>query len=140
MNTLDIQSNAPAPAPARKTGLSFKAIDAIADGLVPIFRERDQRIAELSARLGALEVFTAGLQKTLEAHSPFEDRGVWQAGATYLKNSGVTWDGGYWIAQRENEGESPGSGSPAWRLAVRRGKHGREGQPGRCVCRREAKP
>ena len=45
---------------------------------------------------------------------------------SYRRLSGVTHDGGYWIAQRDTvRGAKPGD-STAWRLAVRRGKQGRK--------------
>jgi integrin beta 3 len=57
------------------------------------------------------------------------DRGVYQAGKTYERGDGATWDGHFWIAQTKTH-EPPGEGSSAWRLAVRRGKQGREGKQG----------
>lgn len=60
---------------------------------------------------------------------PFDAK-VWTAGTTYPKGAGVTWDGHYWIAQQQTS-EQPGEGNPAWRLAVRRGKQGREGKQGK---------
>lgn len=60
---------------------------------------------------------------------PFDAK-VWAAGTTYPKGAGTTWDGHYWIAQAQTS-EQPGEGSPAWRLAVRRGKQGREGKQGK---------
>lgn len=58
------------------------------------------------------------------------DLGVWAAGTTYAKGSGVSWDGGYWIATATTRAQ-PGGGSPDWRLAVRRGHKGAEGKPGK---------
>jgi hypothetical protein len=61
------------------------------------------------------------------------DGGVWTEGKNYAPFVGVTHDGGFWVSQ-EQTSEQPG-GSPAWRLAVHRGKQGREGKPGSpCRC------
>jgi collagen type III alpha len=67
--------------------------------------------------------------KERELSIPFDSK-AWQAGTVYPKGAGVTWDGGYWIAQTKTH-EQPGEGSPDWRLAVRRGKQGREGKQGK---------
>lgn len=60
---------------------------------------------------------------------PFDAK-VWTAGTTYPKGAGTTWDGHYWIALTQTS-EPPGEASPAWRMAVRRGKTGREGKQGK---------
>lgn len=67
--------------------------------------------------------------KEWELGIPFDAK-VYQAGLVYPKGAGVTWDGNYWIALKQTS-EQPGEGSPAWRLAVRRGKQGREGKQGK---------
>jgi collagen type III alpha len=65
------------------------------------------------------------------------DAGVWIEGTVYPKDAGTTWDGHYWIAQTQTS-EQPGVSS-AWRMAVRRGKQGREGKPGPpCRCAERA--
>lgn len=53
------------------------------------------------------------------------DRGVFKDGRNYARGDGVTWGGSYWIAQEET-GEKPGDGTKAWRLAVKKGRDGRE--------------
>lgn len=58
------------------------------------------------------------------------DAGVWESGKTYAAGAGVTWDGQWWIAVKETT-SAPGEANPDWRLAVRRGKQGREGKPGK---------
>jgi len=52
------------------------------------------------------------------------DRGVWREKA-YRKGSGVTWGGSFWIAQRDTDAK-PDSADSGWRLAVKRGRDGRE--------------
>lgn len=60
------------------------------------------------------------------------DRGVWREGK-FFKGDGVSWGGSFWIAQRETD-EKPGEGksgdNSGWRLAVKRGRDGKDGPPG----------
>lgn len=52
------------------------------------------------------------------------DRGVFKLGDDYLQGDGVTYAGGFWIAQKATSA-SPGDGSGDWRLAVKRGRDGK---------------
>lgn len=52
------------------------------------------------------------------------DRGVFRDGQTYQKGSGVTWGGRYWIAQ-ETTSDKP-DGGKSWRLAVNKGRDGKD--------------
>lgn len=52
------------------------------------------------------------------------DRGVYTAGKGYEPGDGVTWAGSYWIAQRATDAK-PGDGE-GWRLAVKKGRDGKE--------------
>jgi hypothetical protein len=51
------------------------------------------------------------------------DRGTFRKGDTYQKGDGVTYAGSYWIAQKKTADSPP---SDNWRLAVRRGKDGKD--------------
>lgn len=53
------------------------------------------------------------------------DRGVFKDGQTYQAGDGVTWAGSFWIAQEETS-EKP-EGGKGWRLAVKRGRDGKDG-------------
>lgn len=53
------------------------------------------------------------------------DRGVFKAGEAYAKGDGVTWGGSWWIAQRDTS-DRPGEGSDGWRLAVKKGRDGKD--------------
>jgi ketosteroid isomerase-like protein len=55
------------------------------------------------------------------------DRGVFREDSEYKAGDGVTWGGSFWIAQREAKGEKPGEANDAFRLAVKRGRDGRDG-------------
>lgn len=57
------------------------------------------------------------------------DRGIYSAERAYGVADGVTWAGSYWIAKRAvAPGEKPGVGD-AWRLAVKKGRDGRDATP-----------
>jgi hypothetical protein len=56
------------------------------------------------------------------------DAGLFELGKVYQRGDGITFDGGFWVAQTGTS-DAPCDGSTAWRLAVRRGKAGREGRP-----------
>jgi hypothetical protein len=52
------------------------------------------------------------------------ERGIHKQGQSYERGDGVTFGGNYWIAQRDTS-DKPGE-SDAWRLAVRRGRDGKD--------------
>ena len=59
------------------------------------------------------------------------DKGVFREGA-FRKGDGVTWGGSFWIAQKDAPKGKPGeSGDTEWRLAVKHGRAGKDGAPGR---------
>lgn len=53
------------------------------------------------------------------------DRGVWRADGKYERGDCVTSDGSLWIAREDNPAHEPGKGAQ-WRLAVVRGRNGRD--------------
>ena len=57
------------------------------------------------------------------------DRGVYKDGTQYAQGDGTTWAGSYWIAQATTK-EKPGTGAD-WRLAVKRGRDGKDFIPER---------
>ena len=56
------------------------------------------------------------------------DRGVYKDAQTYQAGDGVTWAGSFWIAQKETSAKP--EGGDGWRLAVKRGRDGKDGVPG----------
>lgn len=52
------------------------------------------------------------------------DRGVFKEGNEYVRGDGVTWGGSFWIAQKQTR-QKPGEGD-GWRLAVKKGRDGKE--------------
>ncbi len=55
------------------------------------------------------------------------DAGVWKDGAAYAEGDGVTWAGSFWIAQADTSAKPGGEGED-WRLAVKRGRDGKDGK------------
>jgi hypothetical protein len=55
----------------------------------------------------------------------FRDAGVWKDGKQYGPGDGVTWRGSFWICQKET-GTKPDEMASAWRLAVKRGRDGKD--------------
>ncbi|MGJ0236979.1 hypothetical protein ACQEPB_00460 [Novosphingobium fluoreni] len=53
------------------------------------------------------------------------DRGVYSAGKQYEHGDAVTWAGSLWIAQRSTDAK-PDSPDGGWRLAVKRGRDGKD--------------
>jgi hypothetical protein len=53
------------------------------------------------------------------------DRGVYRETEAYAKGDGVTWGGSYFIAQKAAPDGKPGE-SDSWRLAVKRGRDGKD--------------
>lgn len=54
------------------------------------------------------------------------DKGVFKMGSTYQAGDAVTYGGSLWIAQKDNNGASVPNDSDEWRLAVKRGRDGKE--------------
>lgn len=76
-----------------------------------------ERIDALERRIAALEARPVGVI----------DGGVWTADKVYARGTGVSHGGGFWVAQCETRRE-PADGNRDWRLAVHRGKPGRDGR------------
>ena len=55
-----------------------------------------------------------------------DDSGVFEEGRTYRRGNGVSFGGSFWIAQKDAPEGKPGTGSD-WRLAVKKGRDGRDG-------------
>ncbi len=53
------------------------------------------------------------------------DKGIHRDSESYEKGDGVTYGGSFWIAQKDVPEGKPGT-SPDWRLAVKRGRDGKE--------------
>lgn len=71
--------------------------------------------------------FTRGeLKVERQLRVPFpQDCGVYRPEAKYEKGDGVTFGGSYWLAQVDEPADKPGT-SEQWRLAVKRGRDGKD--------------
>lgn len=59
------------------------------------------------------------------------DRGIYKPDLAIKAGDGVTWGGSYWIAQQDAPAGKPGEpASEGWRLAVKRGRDGKDGRNG----------
>ena len=56
------------------------------------------------------------------------ERGVYRAGQTYERGDGGTYQGSFWIAQKDTSGK-PGE-CDGWRLSVKKGRDGKDGERG----------
>lgn len=54
------------------------------------------------------------------------DRGIYKAAGDYEKGDAVTHGGCLWIAQQDNPEGAPGMGGKGWRLAVKKGRDGKD--------------
>lgn len=91
-------------------GLGFDDMEAVYDGEKTITLKfvRGERVKEFAFTLPVVI-----------------DRGIYTEGKTYSAGDGVTWGGSFWIAQKETSSK-PGEGGD-WRLAVKKGRDGRDG-------------
>lgn len=69
-------------------------------------------------RGGERREFTASLPVVLY-------RGIFREGEAYAEGDAATFGGSLWIALRDTKAK-PGDGSPDWRLAVKKGRDGRD--------------
>lgn len=54
------------------------------------------------------------------------DRGTYKTDGTYERGDAVTHGGCLWIAQQDNPEGAPGMGGKGWRLAVKKGRDGKD--------------
>jgi hypothetical protein len=57
----------------------------------------------------------------------FKDMGVYREGQAHQKGDGVTFGGSFWIAQVDDPPGKPGDPDSGWRLAVKKGRDGKDG-------------
>jgi hypothetical protein len=83
----------------------------------------DDRTIELSFKRGEEEkAFTFKWPTVI-------DRGVWSEAGEYERGDGATWGGCFWIAQRDKPGK-PDTKDSGWRLAVKKGRDGKDAKVG----------
>jgi len=97
-------------------GLGFDNVEVVADG--------ERRIIVRFASGSKVKEFPLNFPVLI-------DRGVYKPEGIYEKGDGVTYGGSFWISQKDRPESRPGAG-PDWRLAVKRGRDGKdikEGEP-----------
>lgn len=57
-----------------------------------------------------------------------KDAGVFKDGRAYTRGDGCTFGGSFWIAQKDAPIGKPGDEGSDWRLAVKSGRHGKDGR------------
>lgn len=69
------------------------------------------------------------LVREKQVRYPRGDRGVYRGDEVYRKGDGVTYGGSWWVAQKDAPEGAPGL-SGDWRLAVKKGRDGKDGRNG----------
>jgi len=89
----------------------------------------DERVVEmcqpLVERLAVLEKATAGTRE----RGGLQYKGVWTESGDYERQDAITWGGSVWIALQDDLGK-PGTEDSGWRLAIKSGRHGKDGRDG----------
>lgn len=102
----------PAPKDGRDGfGLDDLSIEDDSDGTITLRFARGELVREKQIRY------------------PRGDRGVFREGEAYRKGDGATYGGSWWIAQKDEPAGVPGL-SGDWRLAVKKGRDGKDGRNG----------
>lgn len=111
--------------PAPKDGINGKdGRDGIPlDGFDAALAE-DGRTVLLSLRAGETLI-----ERSLVLPVPI-DRGVYREGQPYAKGDAVSFGGSAWIAQQDDPPSKPGMPDSGWRLAVKAGRPGKDGERG----------
>jgi hypothetical protein len=85
-------------------------------------------LVDEEARTVTLTMGTAeGAKSVTRKASWLLDRGIYSAGKSYDRGDTVSWGGNLWIAQVDGTKTMPAEAEPEWRLAVRKGRDGRNG-------------
>lgn len=53
-------------------------------------------------------------------------RGVYDENVLYDQDDVITWDGSWWVAQRDGKLPKPGSDAKSWKLSIKRGRDGKD--------------
>lgn len=128
-----------------KDGSGFKAAEIDGDGVLVLRKDDGEpvRVGVVKGRDGMgfddLDVAYDGergltftmtrgdVAKSFEVNMPLViDRGVFKSGTTYAPGDATTFGGSLWIAKRETDARPETDDS--WRLAVKRGRDGRDGK------------
>ncbi len=84
----------------------------------------DMRSVSISMKL------TSGLRVAREFTIPaIIYKEIYRDGVEYCRGDAVTWGGSVWHCQSETTKAKPGEGSADWKLMVKRGAAGKDGNP-----------
>jgi hypothetical protein len=106
----EVRTLARQPGPKGKDGLGFDDMDFAQTG--------DRSFVLRFSRGGEVKEYPLTVPSMI-------DRGVFKAGAQYDCGDAVSWAGSLWIAQRATS-EKPDGPSSGWRLAVKKGRDGKD--------------
>jgi hypothetical protein len=91
----------------------------------PAWERNDEAVVLAVADVLGNEVFAPleALQKRVEQLEATQLKyvGIWRKGLSYLEGNLVTHSGSMWLCRAPTEGATPGSGSPHWKLVVKKG-------------------
>lgn len=116
----DLLARCPPAARASVEGTSAFWVDIAHEMKTFVQRYVEQQLAALKRELGE----TRRELHEVKAKS-LQDHGTWLPQRRYPAGAATTHDGALWIARQDTE-ERPGDGATAWRLAVKRGRDGRD--------------
>ena len=86
----------------------------------------DMSIEQTGERQATLKFVRGEQVKTFDLSVPAViDRGVFKEGQAYTLGDAVTFGGSLWIAQKDT-GDKPDGPDTGWRLAVKKGRDGRD--------------
>lgn len=102
----------------------MKGWECIVEGVAGMDISHDGRKFAVTTRL------SSGVEVTKEVSLPVViDKGIFRDGEAYEAGDGVTWAGSFWIAQKDSTAK-PDTPDSGWRLAVKRGRDGKDGRNG----------
>jgi hypothetical protein len=94
----------------------------IVEGIAALVVTQDEDMRQITVAA----MLTSGTKAVTAFRMPIVlDRGIYKPETEYLKGDGVTWAGSWWIAQIDKPADKPGV-SEQWRLAVKRGRDGKD--------------
>lgn len=111
----DVLQRAVERIPAPKDGVDGMSIEDLT-----VEDDGDGRVTFRFARGEVSREFTIRVPR-------FKDLGVYREGQANQKGDGVTFGGSFWIAQQDDPPGKPGDPDSGWRLAVKKGRDGKDG-------------
>jgi hypothetical protein len=105
-------------------GLEKSGWEVVVDGIAGIVTEQGEDPREITVS----SLLTSGVKASTTFRVPTViDRGVHRDSEQYKAGDGVTSGGSFWIAQKDDPPGKPGEADSGWRLAVKKGRDGKDG-------------